>query len=1288
MPLPAVVSTTADSPGYISEFDLEEDPKEEDDEDPEEDQADYPTDKDDEEEEESFRDDADNEEEDEGEDGKEEEEHLSPDQRTYTMSSDTMKRHVGTRQEVSVAPEVGASVTSLAGVLELDTHSSSEADPCSLPPRSLLFPFHPAPSDVTVPSTDIISPIDAPPWICQRRAILIKPMEDIPIGRLYRTHPGGSCKALTVRKSIRSLPSQHLALRYTSHHLDCFTSKSSSGHSSSDHSSYGHSISDHSSSDHSSSGHSILSHSLSGHTPPDTTIADSSAPLRFVYPPLARTLWDSSSKSSTGPSCQRCRSLTAIMTLSIHALRALEDIDTDVLADIEDDATVGKVAANMDVEVEVDAGIGMEVDVGVDVKDELEDEVEFIDRGTIEVEEVVQDIYGHVMEIPLQRVEDIKTGQRELEAKSLIAGEERASLLTQEIGDIRCEALGFSSMMLCMDLRLIVEPDFSSGIRNGDDDINGNVEGNGNRNGGENRDENGGGNENGKEEGNKNGNPNRDDRGVMPIIREYTYHDFVKCQPLNFKGTEGVVGLTKWFKNMETMFHINNYPERYQVKYVACTLLNSALTWWNVHKRIIGADAAFAMSWRELIKLMTERFQELTMMCTKMVLEEEDRVEKFIRGLPDNIQGNVIVVKPTRLQDVVRIANNLIDQKLKGYAVKNVENKRRFDNNQKDNHIQQPLYKRQNVGGQGVTRAYTGGSNEKKGQGYYMIECPKLKNQIRGNKAGKKTDEARGKAYVLGGGEANPNSNITMILYVSYAVELAYERILKTNIMLRGCTLGLLGQPFNIDLMPVELGSFDVIIGMDWLANHHAVIVYDEKIMQIPYGDDVLIVQGLAGYYQLFIEGFLKIAKPMKKLTQKRVNFNWSEKEKTAFQLLKQKLCGASIFVLPEGSENFVVYCDASHKGLGAVLMQREKVIAYASRQLKIHEKNYTTHDLELGAVVFALKIEIHYHSRKANVVADALSRKERIKPLRVRALVMTTGLNLSKRILNAQLEAKKENYRIEDLCGIIKKLKPCVNRMLCLRNRSWIPCYGDLRALIIHELHKSKYSIHPGLEKMYQDLKKLYWWPNIKAEIATTSAAPFEALYGRKCRSHVCWDEVGDAQLTSLEIVHETIEKIIQIKKRIQAAHDRQKSYADRRRKLNPRYITPFKVLDKVGTVAYRLKLLDQLSRVHSTIHVSNLKRCLSDKPLSIPLDEIQIDEKLNFIEEPVKIMNREVKRLKQIRIQIVKVRWNSRSRLESFIVVIHFVEYLAHYLLKDQWTYTMSSDTVKRHVGTRHVI
>ncbi|GKB61388.1 putative reverse transcriptase domain-containing protein [Tanacetum coccineum] len=224
---------------------------------------------------------------------------------------------------------------------------------------------------------------------------------------------------------------------------------------------------------------------------------------------------------------------------------------------------------------------------------------------------------------------------------------------------------------------------------------------------------------------------------------------------------------------------------------------------------------------------------------------------------------------------------------------------------------------------------------------------------------------------------------------------------------------------------------------------------------------------GLAGYYRRFIEGFSLISKPLTKLTQKNKKYEWGTEEDEAFQTLKQKLCSAPILALPEGTENFVVYCDASHKGYGAVLMQREKVIAYASRQLKKHEENYTTHDLELGAVVFALRLwrhylygtkctvytdhkslqyildqkelnmrqrrwikllsdydcEIRYHPGKANVEADALSQKDR-EPIRVRSLVMTIHTNLLERILNAQTEAmKEENVKAENLGRLIKPI-------------------------------------------------------------------------------------------------------------------------------------------------------------------------------------------------------------------------------------------------------------------------
>ncbi|GKC73708.1 putative reverse transcriptase domain-containing protein [Tanacetum coccineum] len=246
--------------------------------------------------------------------------------------------------------------------------------------------------------------------------------------------------------------------------------------------------------------------------------------------------------------------------------------------------------------------------------------------------------------------------------------------------------------------------------------------------------------------------------------------------------------------------------------------------------------------------------------------------------------------------------------------------------------------------------------------------------------------------------------------------------------------------------------------------------------------------------------------------------------------MLKRKLCEVPILALPEGNDNFVVYCDASLQGLGAVLMQKEKVIAYAFRQLKPHEENYTTHDFELGAVVFALKIwrhylygtkctvftdhkslqhilhqkelnmrqrrwlelladydcEICYYPGKVNVVADALSRKKQIKPLRVRALIMTIHPKLPSQILQAQNKAlKEENVKSENLRGMDKSFELRLDGTHCIKNRSWLPFFGGLRDLIMDESHKLKYSIHLGSNKMYHDLKKLYWWPNMKATIA-----------------------------------------------------------------------------------------------------------------------------------------------------------------------------------------------------------
>ncbi|GJR70415.1 putative reverse transcriptase domain-containing protein [Tanacetum coccineum] len=485
---------------------------------------------------------------------------------------------------------------------------------------------------------------------------------------------------------------------------------------------------------------------------------------------------------------------------------------------------------------------------------------------------------------------------------------------------------------------------------------------------------------------------------------------------------------------METVFHISNYPQKYQVKYATCTLLDNALTWWNSHKRTVGTDAAYAMKWIELMKLMTKVY------CSR------NKTQKM----------------ETKLYNLT---------KLKGYA-KNAENNRRLDNNERDNHRQQPSpFKRSHHEGSCMLKC----GNSKK-VGHLTRDCKAAVAALvqralnYRNKTG--NNGAKARAYALGEGGTNLDSNefcvnaFSTLLDVSpstldtnYVVELVDGRISETNAILKGCTLGLLGHQFDIDLMPIELGSFDVIIGMDWLANYHAVIVCDEKIVRIPYGDEVLIIQDDGynggtkktgdkseekrledvpivwefpdvfledlprlpptrqdilktvfrthyGHYEFQVMPFGLTKAPSSRKEHKRhlklilrllkKKELYAKFSKCDFWLSKVKFLGHVIdsedvhvdpakiesirdWASPKtptkqflGSENFVVYCDASHKGLDAVLMQREKVIAYASRQLRVHEKNYTTHDLELGALVFTLKMWRHYlYGTKCVVFTD-----------------------------------------------------------------------------------------------------------------------------------------------------------------------------------------------------------------------------------------------------------------------------------------------------------------------------
>ncbi|GJR76223.1 putative reverse transcriptase domain-containing protein [Tanacetum coccineum] len=423
---------------------------------------------------------------------------------------------------------------------------------------------------------------------------------------------------------------------------------------------------------------------------------------------------------------------------------------------------------------------------------------------------------------------------------------------------------------------------------------------------------------------------------------------------------------------------------------------------------------------------------------------------------------------------------------------------------------------------------------------------------------------------------------------------------------------------------------------------------------------------GLSGYYRRFTEGFSKVAKPMTKITQKKVAFEWGDKQEAAFQTLKDKLCSAPILALPQGAENFIVYCDASHKVLGVVLMQ--------------NEKNYTTHDLELGAVVFALKIWRHYmYSTKCTVFTDHKS---------LQHILDQKELNMRQhrwKILEAQIEAMKpNNIKAEDVGGLgycamdMKKLYWWSNMkadiatyvskcLTCLKDKDEHQKPSDRLTKSAHFLPMRENDSIDKLARLYlKDVVTRHgilvsiiydcdgrftsnFWRTFQKDLGTRldiSTAYHPQTDRQSERTIQTLAEVGDAHLTGPELIHETTEKIVQIKQRIQAARDRQKSYADVRRKPLEFQVgnqVMLKVSPWKGVICFG-KWGKLNPRVHSTFHVSNLKKCLSDEPLAILLDEIHIDNKLHFVEEPVEVMDCEVKRLKQSRIPIIKVRWNSR--------------------------------------------
>ncbi|KAL0313697.1 UNVERIFIED_CONTAM: Retrovirus-related Pol polyprotein from transposon, partial [Sesamum calycinum] len=480
---------------------------------------------------------------------------------------------------------------------------------------------------------------------------------------------------------------------------------------------------------------------------------------------------------------------------------------------------------------------------------------------------------------------------------------------------------------------------------------------------------------------------------------------------------------------------------------------------------------------------------------------------------------------------------------------------------------------------------------------------------------------------------------------------------------------------------------------------------------------------GLAGYYRRFVKDFSVVAKPLTNLLKKNAPFNWNDKCAQSFEELKKRLTSAPILALPSGDGGYVVYTDASRQGLGCVFDATwEGYSLCFEKELNLRQRRW----IEL---LKDYDCTIDYHPGKANIVADALSRKtvdhlasmicynmEYLTALRAMDVHFSVGGDMLLATMQVKPSLKDKIRDAQEKDPHLQKMKTKVQEgknnqfiiqddgMLLNGKHICVPSVEELRMEIMHEVHYAPYAMHPGSTKMYRDLRPYYWWPAMKKDVVEFVARCLTCQQLEAEHQTPADDEQSERMIQTLEDMmracviefrgnwdnHLPLMEFAYkqqfslqywygptVKKCLKAAHDRQKSYADKHRremeyevgekvflkvspwrgilrfgkqgKLSPRYIGPYQILERVGPLAYRLALPAELSQIHDVFHVSMLRRYRSDPSHILRESEIEVSDGLIYVEEPIEILDRSIKKLRNKEILIVKVRWNHHSRREA---------------------------------------